>query len=108
MKSFDQFRDLTPIELNLFTISKEKLQLIREQIAEDGNFEIEIIENDWTLDISGTGRYECFYEKETNSNLETFDKIEISLKVWDENGDSFDFSDEFEKGIFDQINVITK
>ncbi len=91
-----------------FTISKEKLQSIREQIAEDGNFEIEIIENDWSLDISGTGRFQGFYEKETNSHLETFDKIEITLKVYDENGDSFDFSDEFEKSIFDKINLISK
>lgn len=91
-----------------FTISKEKLKSVREQIAEDGNFEIEIInENDWSLDVSGNGRYECFYEKETNSHLETFDKIEITIKVYDENGDSFDFSDEFEKNIFDQINLIS-
>ena len=91
-----------------FTISKENFKRIREQIAEDGNFEIEIIENDWSLDVSGTGRYESLYEKETNSHSETFDKIEITLKVWDNNGDSFDFSDEFEKGIFDQINTISK
>lgn len=91
-----------------FTISKEKIQSVKEQIAEDGNFEIEIIENDWSLDISGNGRFESFYEKETNSHFETFDKIEITLKVWDNNGDSFDFSDEFEKNIFDQINIISK
>lgn len=91
-----------------FRISKEILQSVREQIAEDGNFEIEIIENDWSLDVSGTGRYESFYEKETNSHSETFDKIEITLKVWDNNGDQFDFSDEFEKNIFEQVNLISK
>ena len=91
-----------------FTISKENFKRIREQIAEDGNFEIEIIENDWSLDVSGTGRYEAFSEKETNSHSETFDKIEITLKVWDNNGDPFDFSDEFEKNIFEQVNLISK
>lgn len=90
-----------------FTISKEKLQSIREQIAEDGNFQVEVIENDWSLGVFGIGRYECFYEKETNHNLEVFDKIEISIKVYDKNGDPFDFSDEFEKSIFDQVNTIS-
>lgn len=91
-----------------FTISKEKLQSIREQIFEDGNFQIEVIENDWSLDVFGTGRCESFYEKETNSHVQDFSKIEITIKVYDQNGDLFDFSDEFEADIFSQINVISK
>ena len=90
-----------------FIISSEKLKSIREQIGADGNFLSEVDEKEYSLDISGTGRYESFYEKETNHWLESFDKIEISIKLY-KDGDSIDFSDEFEKDIFDQINSISK
>ncbi len=91
-----------------FTISKENLHSITEQIQESERFSIEIENNEWYLEAYGTARCQNFYEKETNSNWSDIDKIEITLKVYDENGDSFDFSDEFEKAIFDQINVISK
>jgi len=92
-----------------FIISSEVLDSIKQQIIASDTFEQTIEhESGWCLDVSGTARVENFYEKETNSNWSDIDKIEIKIVLWDSDPNQVDFSDEFEKGIFDQINSISK
>lgn len=92
-----------------FTISNEVLESIREQILASDTFEKEIQhESGWCLDVSGSARVQNFYESETNSHHSDIDKIEIKIVLWDSEPNQVDFSDEFEKDIFDQINSISK
>ena len=92
-----------------FVISDKDLQAIKEQLIESDTFEKEIQhESGWCLDVSGSARVQNFYEKETNSNWSDIDKLEIKIVLWDSEPNQFDFSDEFEKDIFDQINSISK
>lgn len=92
-----------------FTLSNEVLEAIREQILERDKFYKEIEhESGWCLDVSGSARVENFYEKETNCHWSDIDQIEIKIVLWDSEVNQVDFSDEFEKDIFDQINLISK
>ena len=92
-----------------FTLSNEVLEAIKEQLLNSETFEQQIEhESGWCLDVSGSARVENFYEKETNSNWSDIDKIEIKIVLWDSEPNQVDFSDEFEKDIFNQINSISK
>lgn len=99
---------MNSISIPDFVISQKDLDSIKEQIQESETFEKEIFQNDWLIVVSGTAK--CFngYEEATNCSWSEISKIEITLKVYDTEGDLFDFSDEFEKDIFGQINVISK
>jgi Holliday junction resolvasome RuvABC DNA-binding subunit len=94
----------------ILVIPQEFIESMKERLAEYANggtstVEGEVEFQDYILNVSMSANVDIDEEEETNSQTINISKADFTIKLFNEDGE-VDFSDEFERDIFDQLKAV--